>query len=314
LMDVATHALAGFALARAGLGRLSPAAVPLVMLGAVAPDIDALAGLAGPEAYLEWRRSVTHSWLAAPVLAMAVVVVVRFFRPLHWLSAWIAAWVGVASHILLDAVTLRGVAWLWPVSDRWFAMDWTVTGDPWPGVILSMAVIAPFLSGLVSLEIGARQSPGLGWAIAALAGAGLYFGFRAQLHGEAVTALESRVYDGRPAVRVAALPDAWNPFEWRGLVDDGAALRAIPINLRGDFDPEEGQVFFPPANLEAVEVAKRSPMFRRLGPHVGWPRWQVIPYGDGIEVRLEELRLGFGAMFEVSPAGVLREERFEPPD
>jgi inner membrane protein len=314
-MDIVTHALAGFALARAGMSRWGSAAAPIAMLGAVAPDVDVLARFASPEAYLDWRRTVTHSWMVSPLLALAAASLARLFRPVPWGNAWLAAWVGVASHILLDAVTLRGVSWLWPLSKSWYGADWTVTGDPWPGIILSLAAIAPFLSGLVSGEIGARRSPGIGWAIAALLGVGVYLGFRGQLHGEAIAALDSRVYDGRPARRLAALPDAWNPFEWEGLVDDGSSIRRIPVSLSQEFDPGAGQAFFPPRNGAAVESAKRSGLYGRVDPHVSWPRWQVIPFGDGVEVRMEELRLGFGAVFELDAAsGAVREERFEPPD
>jgi inner membrane protein len=314
-MDLVTHALAGLAVARAGRFWTGPAAVPVAVLGAVAPDIDVLAGLAGPAAYLDWRRTVTHSWIVAPVLALAVAGAARFFRPLPWLTAWMAAWAGIASHILLDAATVRGVAWLWPASAAWFGRDWTVTGDPWPGLILSLAVIAPFLSALVSGEIGARPSPGVGWAVAALLGVCGYFGLRAQLHGEAIAALNSRIYGGRAAYRLAALPDAWNPFAWEGLVDDRVAPRRIPVNLRAEFDPDAGETFFPPENRAAVEAVQRGPLYARLRPHVSWPRWQVIPFGSGVEVRLEELRLGFAATFELdAQSGALREERFEPPD
>lgn len=314
-MDIATHALAGLALARAGIVRWAPAAIPAAVLGAIAPDIDVLAEFAGPEAYLDWRRTVTHSWIVAPALALAAAALTRLFRPVSWIAAWLAAWAGIASHLLLDAVTVRGVAWLWPLSGEWYGKDWTDTGDPWPAAILSLAVIAPFLSGLVSGEIGARRSPGIGWAIATLLGVCLYFGFRAQLHSAALTALDSRIYDGRPASRVAALPDAWNPFAWTGLVDDRLATRRIPLDLREEFDPDAGQAFFPPQNPAPLEAAMRSGLYQRLRPHIVWPRWQVIPFGDGVEVRVEELRLGFAAMFEVDAAtGEARESRFEPPD
>lgn len=314
-MDVVTHALAGVALGRAAMSRWAPAAVPVVVLGAIAPDIDVLTHFAAPEAYLDWRRSVTHSWITAPILAFGVAALARLFRPLSWTTAWLAASAGVASHILLDAVTVRGVAWFWPISTSRFGADWSVTGDPWPGVILSLAVIAPFISGLVSGEIGARRSPGIGWAIVTLTVVCAYFGFRAQLQTEALAALDSRVYDGRPAARLAALPDAWDPFEWIGLIDDRVAIRRVSVSSREEFDPEEAQVFFPPENLAVVEAAKRSDLYRRLRPHILWPRWQVIPFGDGVEVRLEELRLGFAATFEVDAAsGAVRDERFEPPD
>lgn len=313
-MDVVTHALAGLAVARVTMPRWSLAA-PVAVLGAIAPDIDVIANFAGPEAYLGWRRTVTHSWIVAPLLALAVAALVRLFRAVSWTVAWIAAWLGMASHILLDAVTLRGVAWLWPASSAWYGRDWSVSGDPWPGVILSLAVVAPFLSGLVSGEIGARRSPGMGWAMVTLAGVGAYLGFRAQLHSEALAALDSRMYDGRTAARVAALPDAWNPYAWTGLVDDRLAIRRIPVDLREEFDPEAGPAFFAPQDEAPVKAAMRSALYQRLRPHIAWARWQVVPFGDGFEVRLEELRLGFAAMFELDAVtGEVRASRFEPPE
>ncbi len=314
-MDAATHALAGFALGRAGLTRLSPLAIPLAVAGAAAPDVDELARLAGPLAYFEWSRSVTHSWLVAPLSALAIAWIVTRIagrKGPSWRDS-VVAFVGVASHIVLDAVTLPGVAWFWPLSSRYYSADLTVTGDPWPGLVLLFAVIVPFLSGLVSSEIGARRSSGAGWAVAALVGVAIYFGVRFELRQQAVVALESRIYDGRPARRAAAIPEPWNPLSWRGLVDTGESLREIPVDLTLEFDPDAGSRYFPPERTGLVDEAKGTSLYRKLAPRLSWPRWEVIPIEDGTEVGVEDLRLGEGAVFLLGPGGQVREERYNPP-
>ena len=73
-MDPLTHTLTGLALSRAGLNRRSAYATPILMLAASAPDIDILAWLAGPAAYLHYHRHLPHAFVAIPFLALLPVL------------------------------------------------------------------------------------------------------------------------------------------------------------------------------------------------------------------------------------------------
>ncbi len=315
-MDPATHALAGFVLGRALFQKLTPYAVPLAVLGATISDIDYI--------HAEWHRKCAHSLVTAPFTALAVFFVVRAVagavggkaarRPLpSWIWGPLAAFSGVLSHIFLDAINPWGVAWLWPISDTWFHRDFTRTGDPWLIIVFSMAIVIPFLSGLVSSEIGARRSSGQGAAIFALLAGVAYLGVRQQLHERAITVLESRVYDTRAPNRVAAVPETWNPLAWRGLVETSTAIREIPLNLLRQFDPEAGLVFYLPEASPAIEAVKDSQGYRSMAHHLEWPRWQLIPHDGYTEVRVDDLHIDWAMTFDVDPTGRILNVSYPPP-
>ena len=66
-MDNLTHTAIGLFLSRAGLGKWSPRALPIVVLAANAPDIDILSAAGGSLNYLHYHRHLTHSLIAMPV-------------------------------------------------------------------------------------------------------------------------------------------------------------------------------------------------------------------------------------------------------
>lgn len=301
-MDPVTHGLTGFALARAGLSRLTPRAAWITVLGAIAPDIDRIAPF-------EWQRSVTHSWIISPILAAVVVVLVRFGgrSPVRWVGAWVAAFVGIASHIFLDEITLPGVSWLWPVSNRLYHLDLIAPGDLWVGIILLIAVVAPFLSRMVSSEIGAQKSSGRGAAIFALILVCIYIGARQQLHLRAEAVLNSRIYNQQQPKRISAEPLPNNFLEWRGLVETDKFLRVVPVRILHEFDPDEGPVFYPPESSPALEMARNSEQFAKLRRLFDWPRWEVVPFGDTVKVSLVDLRTQLGLNWTLDPQGRILE-------
>ena len=301
-MDTLTHTLTGLALGRAGLNRLSPYAIPVLLLAANAPDIDALAFVAGPAQYLHYHRHLTHSLIALPFLAVLPVLVVRLFakKEFCWKWAYLASVVGVASHLILDWLNVYGVRWFVPFSSQWLRADTSALMDAWILVALGVAALAPMLSRLVSSEIGARPGSGRGWAIFALCFVALYSGARDVLHQRALATLDSRTYDGMTPLGAAALPDAFNPFRWKGLVETGTFYSLVPVNLLGEFDPAEGQLFYKaepsPEQAAAAAAARRTPVFQSFLAFSQYPFWRFTP-ADAPEqaIRVEVMDLRFGA-------------------
>jgi inner membrane protein len=129
------HATAGY-LAYEALRPAGPHR-PWLLAGAVVlanvPDLDFLPGLAvgDPDAY---HRGVTHTLLAALVVAAGVGLVARWRRvPRAW---WWAAFAAVAygSHLLVDWMTVdvvppHGIQLLWPFSDRWLHAPGSLLGE-----------------------------------------------------------------------------------------------------------------------------------------------------------------------------------------
>jgi inner membrane protein len=82
-MEPVTHFLTGAVLARAGFNRRTAYATLAMTLAAEAPDLDVLWGLRGPVALLEHHRGITHTFLGAPLVALAVTATVYGWHKLR---------------------------------------------------------------------------------------------------------------------------------------------------------------------------------------------------------------------------------------
>ncbi len=173
-MDNLTHSLCGLALARAGGQRLGVWATPTLVIAANLPDIDILGlPLWGKTYYLEHHRGITHSLagfaLLAPMLALLMVWLHRRWRrskgePARFFGLFAAAWLGLLSHLALDALNNYGVRpWL-PFDATWYYGDLVFIIEPWL-----------WLGFGLSACLGSRseRNPDLGWGLMALGGVAL---------------------------------------------------------------------------------------------------------------------------------------------
>ena len=155
-MDNLAHALAGAALAEAGLKKKTGLGMATLIIAANLPDVDAFGLLVGEN--LAWRRGWTHGPVAMlvlpPLLIGAMVLFDRWQArrgtrpverlPVHvgWLFA--LAYIGWASHPLLDFMNTYGIRLLMPFSERWFYGDTLFIIDVWLWTALALGV---WLSG-----------------------------------------------------------------------------------------------------------------------------------------------------------------------
>jgi inner membrane protein len=294
-MDPLTHTATGLFLSRAGLKRWTPLATPIVLLAANAPDCDIVSLAGGPLNYLHYHRHLTHSLAVMPALALLAVAVVRAVarKPVNWLGAWAAAMVAVATHLALDWTNAYGVRLLLPFSERWLRLDLTSLIDLWIWAVLLLAVAAPFLGRLVGSEItsgaGKSRVHGRGWAVFALAFLLVYSYGRSVLHTRAVAVLESRVYRGRAPARVAATPDAANPWKWHGVVETDDFYAFEDVNLLGDFDPTQATILHKPEHDPAQDAAARTATFQEFLKWSQYPVWRISPVSEPENGRMVEL-------------------------
>ena len=198
-MEPITHFLTGACIGRAGLNRKTACATVVAVLAAEAADIDIFWGFQGPVEELKRHRGITHTFLGAPFVAAAVVVIVGLwcvwrerrrarkralspppetppakFRkpPLRWLWLYATALIAALSHILLDWTNNYGVRPFFPFNPRWFAGSFMFIAEPVLWGLFLLALVVPWLLGLADREIGARRPAfrGRGWAIFALLG------------------------------------------------------------------------------------------------------------------------------------------------
>jgi inner membrane protein len=301
-MDNLTHTAIGLFLSRAGLNRRTPLATPILLIAANAPDIDIVAAFGGALNYLDYHRHLTHSLVLMPVLAALSVGLVRLIarKPVRWGWAMAAALTGVASHLLLDWTNVYGVRLLLPFSSRWFRSDLTNVFDIWIWAVLLLSIAAPFLGRLVTSEItsgaGKPRAHGRGFAWFALLFVLFYDCGRAVLHQRAVSTLESRVYQGETPARIVTVPDAFNPWLWRGIVETSGFYAVADVDLHGDFDPNRATIFHKPEADPAIEAARRDPSFARFLAFAQYPLWEVSPAPqpeDAKLVQVTDMRLGF---------------------
>jgi inner membrane protein len=297
-MDNITHTLTGLAMSRAGLNRFYTHATPLLLVAANAPDIDIVVLSRGGFQYFRYHRAITHTLIAAPVLALGIALLFcALDRSLRNLAVSFGiALAGVASHLLLDWTNAYGVRFLFPFDSHWYGLDLTNIFDVWIWAVLILAAVGPPLARLVSSEVGGRSGSGRGLAIFALVFLALYNGGRGVMHQRAVTTLESRVYDGASPLRTGAFPTVANPFSWDGVVETRSTVRHYHFSLLDSFDPDSAQLFQKPDSSPAIDAAARTPEFRAFLAFSKYPLWTVVPAPEpenAVRVQVRDMRFGF---------------------
>src|SRR5450631_4069930 len=72
-MDPITHMMTGACLARTGINRKAAYATLAMTIGAELPDLDTLWSFDGPVAGFQHHRGITHTFIAAPFEALAIL-------------------------------------------------------------------------------------------------------------------------------------------------------------------------------------------------------------------------------------------------
>jgi inner membrane protein len=301
-MEPVTHLLTGACIGRAGLNRKTAYATLVAVLTAEAADIDVLWGFGGPVEELKHHRGITHTFIGAPVVAAATVGLVWLFdrwltarrlrraqapnqdakapprhQPVHWGWLYLTALLSALSHLLLDWTNNYGLRPFYPFNPRWYAGSFVFIAEPVLWLLLGSALVAPALLGLIGGEIGVRRKPfrGRGWAIFALTGMVLLWGWRWAEQGRARMLVENTQVASAPVKRMALEPYPFNLFRWHAILETDATYQTAEVNtLTGEIvsDPLQDIIFKPPVT-PSVEAAKHT----FLGQvYFDWGTWAVV--------------------------------------
>lgn len=292
-MDPLTHFLTGACIGRTGFNRKTAYATVAAVLAAEAADLDVVWGFAGPVEGLKHHRGITHTFIAAPVVAGVVVGAVAgvawlFHRwgrrraqsqPVHWGWLYLTAFVASLSHLLLDWSNNYGLRPFFPFNPRWYAGSFMFIVEPEVLGVLLLALVMPWLLGLTDREIGARRQPfrGRGWAIFALAAMGGLF-WRWDEHAIGLAMLRTTQVASQPVTRIALEPYPLNPYRWHAILETRDFYQTAEVTTWNSgslaaitTDPED--VLYKPADTPAVETAKRT----LLGHvYLDWGTWAVV--------------------------------------
>lgn len=213
-MDSLTQLVLGSAISVAVMGRRT-AVWKAALWGGVAgtlPDLDALVDFGDAVSNMVYHRAESHSLfylsLLAPLMAWAV-------SRLHGQKAlfgrwWLALWLALFTHPLLDYFTIYGTQLLQPFSSRPFGLGSMFIIDP--------LYTLPLVIGVVAALVGSQLS-GLRWNALALAFSCLYLGWSvaAQQMVKSV-ARENLAARGISDARFLVTPAPLNTVLWRVVV------------------------------------------------------------------------------------------------
>lgn len=306
-MEPITHFLTGACIGRVGLNRKTAYATLAAVLAAEAADMDVLWSFAGPVEELKHHRGITHTFIAAPLVAGVVVGAVWLFdrwvqarrrrrraaAPLqkpdlgapeprlpqaaHWGWLYATALIAALSHLLLDWTNNYGLRPFFPFNPRWYAGSFVFIAEPVLWALFFLALVMPWLFGLADREIGARRKPfrGRGWAIFALCGMVVVWGVRWAEHAHALQLLGQTQVATAPVTRMAAEPYPVNPFRWHAVLETAHYYQTAEVNTRTgeiDSDPQTDVIYMPPETA-ATEAAKQTPLGR---VYLDWGTWAVV--------------------------------------
>lgn len=332
-MEPITHFLTGACLGRAGLNRKTALATATLTLAAEAPDIDVLGRFGGPVFGFAHHRGFTHSFLAIPLVAALVVLVIygvwrargRKVKdpnlPPRWGVLFLYACLAGLSHILLDFTNNYGVRPFWPLSERWFSWDIVFIVEPVLLIILLAGLILPSFGALINEEIGVRRRGPKGRLAATLALIGVIAVWivRDFEHRRAIAALQARSYRGAEPTRVSAYPYWFNPFLWSGVVETGDFFAVMSVDsLTPEVDPDDRVVIRAKPEETPVTLAAKKTYLGRA--YLDWAKYPITeteelsPPQRGYVVRFHDLRYEYAGRAGSRPlsSGVVLDEKLNP--
>jgi inner membrane protein len=284
-MDPLTHFLTGATLGRAGLNRTTAYATLAATLAAEAPDIDVVASFAGPLTGFAHHRGITHTFLGAPFMALAVTLIVFAYHrlrrerpPVRWLQVWLVALLADFSHLLLDYTNNYGLRPFYPFNPHWYSADLVFIIDPLILLFLILGLGLPAIFGLVDREMTRKRTlfPGRGLATASLLGMVLLWALRNAEHAHAIALARAGTLDagplvGEPLLRVAAEPYPLDPFHWHVIAETKYRYEFADVHTLTDTINPGGDPTPKPPVTPAVAAAKQSDLGRIYLDWSSWP-------------------------------------------
>ncbi|AEG91264.1 metal-dependent hydrolase [Ramlibacter tataouinensis] len=211
-MDSLSQLALGAAVGVAVMGRRT-AVWKAALWGGIAgtlPDLDALIDHGDAVRNMTLHRAASHSlfWLTLGAPLLAALASRLHGERQHFRRWWLAMWLALVTHPLLDTMTVYGTQLLQPFSDHPFGVGSIFIIDP--------LYTLPLLAGVVAALAWRGDAAGLNWNRWGLFLSTAYLAWTAlaqwHVRGIAEQTLAAR---GTPARQLLVTPTAFNTVLWR---------------------------------------------------------------------------------------------------
>lgn len=283
-LDSITQAVLGAALQGTVLGRIQGRRSLLygAALGTL-PDLDVIIRYADPVSQMTYHRGFSHSLFVLTGLAMLLAWLVNKCWPGKGYTLprlFLAFWLVLVTHPLLDAFTVYGTQLFWPLQ---------VTPESWAAVfIIDPIYTVPLLAAVSYALVKGLTSRAMQLLTLALVFGAAYLGFglagRMAAEQRFQAALDQQ---GIAVSQVRAVPIAFNSLVWRVLAKtpDGDYYEGIS----SVFDQQVPEMQRLPRNLELARALANDPLHQRLRWFTDdWLRYDQV--GEALVV--SDLRMG----------------------
>jgi len=276
-VDNLTHSLVGAVMGRMGLKRLSPRAMPALIIAANLPDIDSFVARGIGCDPLAAHRGFTHGiggLVTMPFLAVAIIWCWEKLRPgkegpLKLGGLLLACFLGVLSHPLLDLMNTYGTRVLEPFSHRWFYADTLFIVDPWIWLMLILGLEMSWRAE----RLGRDWRGPAAWAFTAML---LYIGLNDAISARAVALTRPLVERVAPARMIVAgeVPlEFWKrKMLWRGDAIGGSGTYDLLDGLNSaSLDPT-----IIPLRLDDSRLPAAAARDRHVRAFLFWSRMPMV--------------------------------------
>jgi inner membrane protein len=281
-LDNLTHSLVGAVLGRTGLKRLTPRAMPALIISANLPDIDSWVAPLWGEDPLAVHRGFTHGFgglFTMPFLAFAIILLSEKL----WLgkegrikldALLFVCFIGTLSHPILDFLNTYGTRLAEPFSHRWFYGDTLFIIDPWIWIMLILALEMSWRAERLGRDWGRSALWSLGAVLA-------YIGLNAAISLRAVAVtrpLVERVAAPRMIVAGEVPLEFWKRrMIWRGDAIGGAGTYNLLDGLNHAWlDPK-----IVPLDLDDPRLAAAAKRNAHVRAFLFWSRMPMVHEQDG---------------------------------
>jgi len=286
-MDSITQAALGAGIGGAILGRQlgRTALVAGAVLGTL-PDLDILIDYGDPLSQMINHRGFSHSVFVLTALSVVMAWLVRRWRPhseYTGLRLFMAIWLILITHTLLDAFTSYGTQLWWPLRPTPASWSSIFIIDPFYTIPLLLAVI-------VALIVGLRPASCRALTAVLLVGAAYLLASLGTKHWAEVKVTRFLQQQGIRPVAMFSAPQPFNIILWRVVArtDDGDYVEAVT----GLLDNRAPEFIRFPANRNLLDALDDPGYVEGLLWFTGdWLRYDAI---DGHLV-VSDLRMGIGS-------------------